>query len=93
MSEMVERVAWAMMKATETPETGPVKEWEDQHKSTRDSFLTKARAAIAAMREPTEGMIRAVHIVVPDARAGRSLSLAEVWRVMTDAALRDAALL
>lgn len=68
MSEMVERVALAILKSR-SEGYGP---------------HTQARAAIEAMREPTEAMARA-----PTALADWEDSCAEVvWDAMIDAALK-----
>ena len=83
MSEMVERVAWAMMVAEETPDTGPVLPWEKQSRFTRDKFLRDARAAIAAMREPTPAMLVAGTEFEGDGWGW----LSKCWEAMIDTAL------
>ena len=83
MSEMIERVARALSKARSIVGA-------PQDPSPVDRYL--ARAAIAAMREPTEGMVK----------GGRNTADCDVnvfasyysdtiafWRRMIDAALRD----
>lgn len=74
MSEMVERVARAISKADEND--GSIVTWV--------SYRRTARAAIEAMREPTESMMEAgeKHI-----REGRFSSVN--WKRMIDAALND----
>lgn len=75
MSEMIERVARAIRDV----------------KSHGDLALTHedlARAAIAAMREPTGEMVKAIHSAAARAYAERdSLANVGVWHIMIDAAL------
>ena len=71
MSEMVGRVAVVIAEAI------------DAATAQGDFAKDIARAAIAAMREPTEAMIRACDWPNTD----RNSSLEDVWRVMIDAAL------
>lgn len=52
----------------------------------RERYLERARLAIAAMREPTEGMIEAGDI--PDCDAPHKPADG-VWRAMIDAALEE----
>ena len=58
MSEMVERVARALHERMErSHETGNhALGWNKIHEDLREQFRLDARAAIAAMREPTEFM-------------------------------------
>jgi len=72
MSSMVERVARAIAESNEV--------WGDD--------LVKARAAIAAMREPTEAMVNAgSHLYVAGTARGELDYEAEtVWKAMIDAA-------
>ncbi len=60
MSEMIERVARAMLAADYPDDVGGELEylWWDRHGET---YLRYARAAIEAMREPTEAMTFAGH--------------------------------
>jgi hypothetical protein len=76
-SEMVERVTEAITKA----ET----EWLDSDRSISLQEAT-ARAAIAAMREPTEDMVRAVYM--PPGVASEGGDPEGYWRSMIDAALK-----
>jgi hypothetical protein len=82
MSEMVERVARALHEAH--------KPWCDytydfEHPmASREVYEALARAAIAAMREPTEGMIEARS--VPGVLERSDIRL--VWMAMVDAALK-----
>jgi hypothetical protein len=76
---MVERVARAIAATMGTPAGAPVV-WEHLPSSVRDYCREQARAAIAAMREPSEAMKRA-H---PDADTKEAC-----YRAMIDAALAD----
>ncbi len=79
MSEMVERVARAMVESRPIPEghiRGDV-DWE--------FFRALARAAIAAMREPTSKMCQAATQIVPTWDDDAS---ARKWRAMIDEALK-----
>jgi hypothetical protein len=67
MTNMIERVADAIM---------------DQHDTYHSTFLDSARAAIAAMREPTENM-------VASAEAVAAVYPTEHWKAMIDAALEE----
>ena len=78
MTNMIERVADAIM---------------DQHDTLHSTFLDSARAAIAAMREPTEAMLEAADAVMlhrpvvekPD----RLSTLTLGFNAMIDAALEE----
>ena len=61
MSEMIERVARAMWRECEPSSFG----WEE---SDRDNYRRLARAAIAAMREPTIALYEAGGAAVPQHR-------------------------
>ena len=72
MSEMIERVAKAILKAySEDP-------WEDLNKHWREVYTTEARAAIEAMRKPTEAMIL----------NSNTHSCLSIWQSMIDEALK-----
>jgi hypothetical protein len=75
MDEMVERVARAIY------EEGLTRSRMGDH--TYEAMLATARAAIAAMREPSAAMANS-----PDLWLGPD-EITEQWRVMIDAALRD----
>ena len=74
MTTMIERVALALHEADQTAPTATVYE---------DHLKLMARAAIAAMREPTEEMVEHT----------KSMTLVEehclVWQAMIDAALNE----
>ena len=73
MTDMIERVAAAMWERTHD---GRWDDWGDGQDESRIIHRDDARAAIAAMREPTDSMTNGV-----DNRRG-------VWVNMIDAALR-----
>lgn len=79
MSEMVEWVARAMFAASE-----PASDWDDEGGRHQEQWRTEARAAILAMREPTDRMVRAGRIPAPV----RHEEAAMVYRAMIDEALR-----
>ena len=87
MSEMIERVAKAI--ALDDCQT-----WNELDAVNRGMFLSFARAAIAAMREPTEAMLEAGTITV--SKTGvisiSTQDAARIWRAMVDAALHSAPL-
>lgn len=69
MSEMVERVVGVL-------------QGELRHEFTRDDLKEAARAAIAAMRQPTAAMLSALPYPGPEDYPTAS------WRAMIDAALK-----
>jgi hypothetical protein len=78
MSEtMVDRVAKALQMF-------------DPGKGPHDYYEGMARAAIAAMREPTADMIRAVRDKDEELRTSRHHPVADDWRAMIDSALAPA---
>ena len=82
MSEMIERVARAMCQSDGDD---PERYWRD--------YEVNARAAIEAMREPTEAMIAAGHLNDPlgcDVADAAAVYPA-VWEGMINAALSEAA--
>jgi hypothetical protein len=79
MSDMVERVALAIYIA----EIGSAAGWDDYRVvKARHLWFAKARAAIEAMREPTQDMIDACDINIPTEG-----TITGVWCDMIDAAL------
>lgn len=79
MSEMIERVARAICAAT-----SPGEPCENQCQAcTRD-----ARAAIAAMREPTRAMLRSGFTRRPEFDLGDD-TFKRVWQGMVDGALNE----
>lgn len=83
MSEMVERIAEAAVKAW-TAKPKPLRDWSDV-----------ARAVLVAMREPTEKMVMAGEPVVYDCYSpepGEGLDenpAVPTWQAMIDAALKE----
>ena len=88
MSEMIERVAWAIMGALD-PDAG------------HETSLKAARAAIEAMREPDEAMVEAawssterastderMAMELCDSKSAFLLKMARRYRAMIDAALK-----
>lgn len=57
MSEMIERVAKAIYESA----YGPQANWENLGREQKSEYLKHARAAIAAMRKPTQGMLEALN--------------------------------
>lgn len=91
MSEMVERVAQALFDRE--CQRAKLRGRSSHHKegtlvvnmppSYRDDYLSDARAAIEAMREPTEGMAdQIIYSQLETIQQGEDL-----WRAMIDAAL------
>jgi hypothetical protein len=76
-SEMVERVA----KAIYENETWKSWEHEGRIDPWRDAYIVAAQAAIAAMREPTEAMLKVGEY--------GAIKPAFVWGIMIDAALGE----
>ena len=92
MSEMVERVARAMFARENRARDGWTWEREIENVDLRTYWLDSARAAIAALREPTEAMLMAAR---EDSGAYTSNAeqdcepYLEAWQEMIDAALGD----
>ena len=91
MSEMVERVARAI-QATR----GPLQNWDRVPQEVRALWLADARAAIAALRGPTEAMIRAALAANAWQADGSARGMDNIrkkyrerWNAMLDAALKD----
>ncbi len=78
MSEMVERVAQAIAKATN--ET-----WAGFSESHKNMHRIRARAAIEAMREPTAEMIEEGRVGALEISTN---AVVTTWRGMVDRALR-----
>jgi hypothetical protein len=86
MSEMVDRVARAICKNECAFRCGGAEDCQQY-----DDWIGEARAAIAAMREPTEKMHVAGHDVRSDPQNGMPTycGVDEIWTAMIDAALAD----
>ena len=78
-SSMVERVARALL-AHEWRDHPTPPAFETEH---REYWMTDARAAIEAMRQPTEAMEESL----PHRNLGDELSPSEIWTTMIAAAL------
>lgn len=99
MSEMIERVArvlaqvhfnrkklsWGMEPGRSVMQSDEVAHLVDTYWK---NHVEDARAAIAAMREPTEAMAFQGHFEIPDYDP-EDADAANVWRAMIDAALSD----
>ena len=82
---MLERVAAAIASGWLEVGRGPLdeKRWYALHEHTRMVLLNEARVAIAALREPTDEMIKAGDAIVHVDIHGS----AHIWDAMIDAAL------
>lgn len=82
MNEMIEWVARAIYETEPHLNQGVAVPWPELSKETplRSNAYASARAAIAAMREPTKDMVQ-------DACAIGEPSVEEIWEAMIDAAL------
>jgi hypothetical protein len=86
MSGMVERVARAICRAGIC---GPRSHLDQQENENWRSFKIEARAAISAMREPTQAMVDAVYIDPGFCdEPGVPSPPDDVWRQMIDEALK-----
>lgn len=87
MTTMIERVArgiWERHRQIDI--SARFTSWEDAKEWQRTAAAEFARAAILAMREPTEGMVNAGY-GTDDAIQGHDC--AAIWRLMIDAALAE----
>lgn len=87
MNEMIDRVARAMYDASRAKAVGPEYLWFPNEYDRR-----MARAAIEAMREPTEEMTEIGDDVAEDGTAARLPTFHtgfHVWQAMIGAALKD----
>jgi hypothetical protein len=86
MSEMIEQVAkamWDVRRAHANKDGIFLEFWGDGTVPKANGIMEEARAAINAMREPTEVMQKAAR-----EQTGQQ-SYADVWRAMIDEALKD----
>lgn len=84
MTDVIERVARAIA------ETGNGGDWDSRsfyQEEHKEFHRKRARAAIEAMREPTEAMIDAVDL--PGLAGDPEIVIAKAWRAMIDAALKE----
>lgn len=81
MSEMVERVARAIAASD------GYDSWEAAHELTVRKYSDMARAAILALRDPTDEMIGA--LLLPDMDCARQYRLITAqWQIMIDEAVK-----
>jgi hypothetical protein len=81
MSDMVERVARAIAAA------GTIVDWDEMSVACQEQFTKEARAAIEAMREPTEAMVDAAWASWEDVEGSKGFVGA--WQAMIDEALKQ----
>jgi hypothetical protein len=90
MSEMIERVARAMM---EQDALGATADGPGIHRGGWRAYEGMARAAIAAEREPTEAMVTGGEVAMfewrPKPESWTLDMTREAWRAMIDAALKS----
>jgi hypothetical protein len=88
--DMVERVAWAICDNAGSIWGGPKGEDDPDFLLPKLMYMSMARAAIEAMREPTEAMVDAVW-TRPDANGSQYPigGYREQYRAMIDAALNE----
>lgn len=84
MSEMVERAAQAVV-AKQCERDGGMDVWSELAEYARDQIRQEVRVVIEAMREPTEAMVDHIR----KNYELDSIGIAEEWRAMIDAALKD----
>ena len=91
---MIEKVARAIRDAFPHQMVGsrPKPTWDQLSDGDREVWRNMARAALAAMRVPTEGMIEAGH--APWAKFGKDAAvrpseIADLWENMIDFALAE----
>lgn len=83
---MIERVARAMWLKKEALTAPPRVSWENAEPKDRDFMLAVARAAIEAMREPSEAVTLAGEVAIETAG---SFHTNDIWKAMIDAALSE----
>ena len=81
---MIERVAAAIMDSAVSPQIRA--RWDDQPEEVRTHWRLAARAAIAAMREPSEAMIKEGAYGSGEDSAGVACG---AWKAMIDEALKQ----
>lgn len=91
---MVERVARAMWEDRQRfvksidPNLPDLEEWGDGTIPKSNNVIGEARAAIAAMREPTAEMVKAAFDSV-DFQSASESEIEDGWQSMIDAALKE----
>jgi hypothetical protein len=91
---IIERAARATFEAIQADGAGFKEAWDDPSMArVRDTYRAGVRATIAAIREPSEGMIEAAWRADPlncDVEEGGGRAVHEpVWQAMIDAALEE----
>lgn len=86
MNELIERVAMAIHRVGGDAVLAGMS-WEDAPEANREQARREARAAIEAMREPTDLMTRAGSLEGPEGFDGWFAE--KVWQRMIDKALSD----
>jgi phosphoserine phosphatase len=93
VNEMVERVTQAFMDGLADAAKAPRQALSDLAEAERAIMLAGTRAAIAAVREPTEAMLGAHEAVCvfrsQDEREDYRENLREAWSTMISAALEE----
>ena len=98
MNEMIERVAREIAKARNPDDLTLIDEfgsfdvtvaYDDGWQSVDIDYLALARAAIAAMREPTEAMGKAYWDAVESHCMGVAIGAGHAWGAMINAALKE----
>lgn len=86
MSEMVERVARGIAGADGCDDAG----WDAMMAWSLEYYRGRARAAIEAMREPTERMVASATwpMIYDSSGAGTNRSPRQAWELMIDEALK-----
>ena len=91
---MIERVARAMASASGEAWWVYPDQWGRRTWQTRDEYMARARAAIAAMREPTPQQCAAALAALDDGTVADPKAAAwdatRAYRAMIDAALKEA---
>jgi hypothetical protein len=87
MSEMVERVARVLQRQHHNCDASAAAEWgkDSEDDCYQNAYRSDARAAIAAMREPTDGMLKVCEGM--DLHIAQTPSYGEAYTAMIDAAL------
>lgn len=90
MNEMIEKVARALCVANcDNPDEADFGFLSDSVKGYAwQGYVPQARAAIEAMRKPTEAMEEAYECAVDVACLGEALGSDKAWAVMIEAALK-----
>jgi len=85
MTDMIDKIARAM-HASVNGHVIPPPTWDNQSEQSQNYWRIGARAAIAAMREPTEEQYEALSAT---GKMWRELDSKTVWQTYIDAALED----